>query len=148
MALYAILAPEQAVHGAVELVLPGVLDAEFLAERVGERLGSQAMGGGQLGAGIQDPGEDHGGGQRPLAGASPVEELLEAQAASDAEYGGNVAVGSEAEDGEGLEREGSATPPLRRIRRPSTSSSGHLARVRFLTSPWTSPSKQSCLVWV
>ena len=88
MALDPVLTPEQPVHGTVELILTCVLDAEFLAERVGERLGSETTGGGQLGAGFQDPGEDHGGRQRPLAGASLVEELLEAQTAGGAEDGG------------------------------------------------------------
>ena len=102
VALDPVLTSEKPVHRPVQLLPGGIFDAEFLAEGVGERFGSQATGGGQLGAGIEDPGEDHGGGQRPFAGAPPVEELLEAEATGGAEDSGDMAVGPGAEDGEGV----------------------------------------------
>jgi len=95
VALDASLASEQPVHGPVEFVSAGVLDAEFLAQRVGERLAMQGACGGKLRAGLQDAGEDHGGGQGPLAGGTAVQELLGAQAAG---AGGDVAVGPGAKD--------------------------------------------------
>ena len=129
MALDPVLAPEQLVHGAVELILLCVLDAEFLAERVGERFGSETTGGGQLGAGLQDPGEDHGGRQRPLAGASPVEELLEAQATGGAEDGGDVAVGPGAEDGDGVRMQRESDTALEQDAEPFDQVVGPLGEV-------------------
>ena len=138
MALDAVLALEQPVHGPVELVSAGIGDPEFLAQRVGERLATQGAGGGQLRAGLQDASQDHRGRQGPLAGAATVQQLLEAQAAGTSQRGGDVAMGPGAEDRKVSPREGSATPPFSRMRSPSTRSSGHfdrLASVRFLTLP-------------
>ena len=59
----------QPVHGTVKLILRSVLDAEFLAAGLGDRFGSQTTGGGCLRVEIQVPGEEHGGGQRSLAGS-------------------------------------------------------------------------------
>ncbi len=102
MPLDAVLALEQPVHGSVEFVLAGVLDAQVLAQRVGQRLAGQGAGGGQLGAGIQDAGEDHGGGQGPVARGAAVQELLEAEVAGTSQHGGDMAVEPGAQDGEGV----------------------------------------------
>ncbi len=102
MALDAVLATQEPVHGPVKLVVAGVLDAEFLAQRMGQGLAAQGAGGGQLGAGIQDAGQDDRGGEGPLAGGAAVEEPLEAQASGGSEGGGDMAVGPGAQDGEGV----------------------------------------------
>ena len=129
VALDAGLALEQPVHGAVELVLAGVLDAEFLAQRVGQGLAGQGAGGGQLGAGIQDAGEDHGGGQGPVARGAAVQELLEAEAAGGSQHGGGVAVGPGAEDGEGVAEGGQRHPALEQDAEPLDQIVGPLRQV-------------------
>ena len=102
VALDAVLTLEQPVHGPVEFVLAGVFDAEFLAQRVGQRLALQRAGCGELGARIQDACEDHGGGQGPVAGDTAVQQLFEAQTAGTSQHGGDVAVGPGAKDTEGI----------------------------------------------
>ena len=102
LALDAILASEDPVHGVVEFVLGGVFDAHLLPEGVGERLVLQGAGGGQLGSGIEDSGDDHGHGERPLAGGTRREQLLDAEPAGGSEDGGHVTVGPGAFDGESV----------------------------------------------
>ncbi len=96
------LPPQQPVHRLAELLRRRVFGAELLARRVGLRLGGEAPGGGELRAGVEDAGGDH----RRRQGAHPrgtaVEQPLEAQLPRRARDGGDMPVGSGAQDLEGV----------------------------------------------
>ena len=96
------LAVEQPVHGGVEVVLVGVVDAEDLGEGVARGIGGQASGGGELGAGGEDAGGDEGHGALALGRGRGGEGAVEAQFPERAEDGGDMAVGVGAEDVDGV----------------------------------------------
>ena len=79
--------------------------------------------------GIQDAGEDHGGGQGPVAGAAAVQELLEAEAAGTSQRGGDVAVGPGADDGERVAEAGERDAALEQDAEPIDELLGPLRQV-------------------
>ena len=84
--------PAEALVGQhrVELLGGHIPAAHLLAQRVGPGLGAEAAGG------------DHRQRQRPHAGATPVEQPLEAQLPRRAQRGGDMAVGAGAQDLKGV----------------------------------------------
>ena len=95
-----VLAFEQPVHGVVEAVFVEVGEAEDGSEGIGSSGGLQAAGGGELGAGVSETGDDQSHHQIPLE-AGRTQTAIEADFAQGAEEGGDVAVGLGANDVEG-----------------------------------------------
>ena len=85
------LALQQPVHGVVEFVDGGVGELEQVSQgglAGGSELAFQA----QLGAGLEQASEHQGEGERALAAGLVEEQAVEAQAAGEAEQGGDGAV--------------------------------------------------------
>jgi hypothetical protein len=93
-----LLAWEQPVHGGVEFVLVGVLDAKFL----GEGGGVPVAGGGQLGAGEEEPLGDQGQHEIALPRGLGSDGGVKSQASDHGEDGLDVALGSGANVAEDL----------------------------------------------
>ncbi len=87
-----ILALQQPVHGGVELVLVGVLDAEHGPQR-GRAPAPRRR---QLGAGREEAGGDHPHAEIALPGRRAVEQQVETEAAQRAQHRDDVAVGEAA----------------------------------------------------
>ena len=96
--LDALLPPEQPVHRLVEFLRRRVRRAGLLAQRVGQGLGAEAAGGGELRARVEDARRDHRQRQRPHPRRTAVQQSLEAQRAGRAQHGGGVSVGAGAQD--------------------------------------------------
>ena len=76
LGLDGLLALQQPIHGGIQFVLGGVFNMEFLSKR-----GIMPVpGGGQLGAGEQEPLGDHGQDEVPLPRAPGGDEVIEAEA--------------------------------------------------------------------
>ena len=101
------LASEQPVERAVELVLRRVGDVQDRPQRA---LPKRA-GGGELGAGGEEAGPDHGQREIPRVAPPPLQERLEAETPEHAEDGRHVAVGDAAYDPEGRLRRDEPFPP-------------------------------------
>jgi hypothetical protein len=107
------LAGEQPVERTIELVLARVGDIEDRPERA---LPKRA-GGGELGAGGDEAGHDHG--QREIAAPrrSPIEERLQPERAQYPQHRGHVAMGGAAHDPKGRRRGHQVLPPQRALDR-------------------------------
>ena len=95
LALDAVLALEQPVHGAVEVVGGGVADVEV----VGEGGGMPPARGGELGMGLDDAGGDHSADEVALRGGLGGEQAGEAEAAEGLQHGLDGAMVPRADDG-------------------------------------------------
>ena len=96
--LDALLPLQKPVHGAAELVLVGVADAERLAERVARAFGGHAPGRRELRPGRGDAGHDHGDREVALPGRARGDGPVEAELAERAERGRDGAVGQRGRD--------------------------------------------------
>ena len=96
--LDAALALQQPVHGLVEGILVGVLQAQF----GGQGGGVPEAGGGELGGGLQQALGDHGEDTVAMGRGTAVEQSGEAQLAASLEDEFDMAVRAGADDGEGL----------------------------------------------
>ena len=94
LALDALLALQQPVHGGVQVLGAGVAQAEV----VGQAGGVPPAGGGELGLGAQDAGGDHGADEVALGGWLGSEEAGEIKAAERLQHGQDGAVGARADD--------------------------------------------------
>ena len=97
-----LLALEQPVHGGVQVVLVAVLQPQRLGERVARGVRRQALGGGQLGTRIEDPGDDHRQHASALGRVRAGDGAIQSQLAQRAELGGDMAVGFGTHDVEGV----------------------------------------------
>ena len=95
-----VLALEQPVHGVEEVVFVEVREAEDRGQGIGSGGGLEAAGGGELGAGVSETGDDQSHHQIAL-GTGRTQAAIEADLAQGAEEGGDVAVGLGANDVEG-----------------------------------------------
>ena len=96
------LAAPQPVEHLKHLVAADRTEAEEGAEAAGGGLRRQAPGGGELGGGLEHPGDDGGEGEIAVAAAFPVQEAFETELAAETEEGGDMAMGQSAANGEGL----------------------------------------------
>ena len=96
------LAAQQPVEHRQHLVATDRTEAEEWAEAAGSGLGRQAPGGGELGGGLEHPGDDGGEGEVAVAAAFPVQEAFQTELAAEAEEGGDMTMGKGAADGEGV----------------------------------------------
>ena len=92
-----ILAFAQPVHGSVQLVLVDRVQIQHVGQRIAQGVGVQGASGGELGSGTEDAREDQSEGQIARA-RTATEQAIEADRASEAAYGGDVAVGLGAHD--------------------------------------------------
>ena len=113
--LDALLASQQPVHRLVQLILIDRAEAQRGAEGGDGAFGSEGTSGGQLGASVDDAGDDHGQDQIARAAGGTGDEGMQAELLEEAEDGGDVAVRGTAHTGEeglginqGLTLEGSA----------------------------------------
>ncbi len=93
-----LLAFQEPIHGGIEFILVGVLEVEFL----GERGVLPVAGGGQLGAGEEKALGDHGRDEIALPRGCGGDEGVEAEATDHFQDRFDMAMGSGAEDAEGL----------------------------------------------
>ena len=96
----ALLASQQPAHSRVQLILVDCAEREHVAEGGDGAFRVQAASGGQFGARVDDPGDDHGDDQITLAGGGTGDEGMEAEIPEGAEDGSDMAVRGTANDGE------------------------------------------------
>ena len=96
-----ILALQQPAHGAVEEVFAEVGKAEERGQGIGSGGGLEAAGGGELGAGVSETGDDQGHHQIALR-AGRTQTAIQADLAQGVEEGSDVAVGLGANDVKGI----------------------------------------------
>ena len=98
------LAAQQPVKHRQHLVAADRTEAEERTEAAGGGLRRQAPGGGELGGGLQHPGDDGGEGEVEVAVAAafPVQEAFQTELAAETEEGGDMTMGQSAANGEGL----------------------------------------------
>ena len=87
---------QQPVHGGVQLVFVRVLDVQESPQARLRRLRGHRPGGGELGAGGEDPRHDHGDHEIALTSPPGRQECVEAERAQGPEDGHHVAVGQAA----------------------------------------------------
>jgi len=71
------LAFAEPIHGIVEIIRWGRLEAEFFPSGMREGCGVEASGSGQCGLGIKEPGNDHGDDKVSLGARVRVNNALE-----------------------------------------------------------------------
>ncbi len=96
------LAAHQPVHRLVQLVFVHFAEVKDVAEGGHGALGMKGAGGGELGAGVDDAGDDHGGDHLTQAAGASGEEGVEIELFEGAEDGGDVAMRAAAQAGEGV----------------------------------------------
>ena len=96
------LPPQQPVEHRQHLVATNRTEAEEGAEAGGGGLRGQAPGGGELGEGLEHPGDEGGEGKVAVAAAFAVQEAFETELAAETEEGGDMPMGQGAANGEGL----------------------------------------------
>ena len=96
------LALQQPVQRGVEFVLVDIAEAEHLAEAGGGGGGRQRPRGGEFRCGLEDPADQQGEHEVPVAIAVGAEDAVETDLAGGAECRGDVAVRQAADDGEGV----------------------------------------------
>ena len=94
------LAAPQPVEHVKQLVAADRTEAEDGAEAAGGGLRRQAPGGGELGGGLEHPGDEGGEGKVAVAAAFAVQEAFETELAAKTEEGGDMTMGKGAADGE------------------------------------------------
>ncbi len=77
--LDALLARQQPVRGLVEIVFIGGAKCQHFAQTGTGCFGLKAAGGGELGLGFDDAGDDHGDGQIALSVVLSIQEVLQPQ---------------------------------------------------------------------
>jgi hypothetical protein len=105
------LAFEEPIHGVIEIIGGGHLEAEFFPKGMREGGGAEATGRSQFGLGIKEPGNDHGDHKMPLRARVGIHEALEPQVSERPQHRGDMPVWARAHDVKGLMelRNGSAT---------------------------------------
>jgi hypothetical protein len=97
--------------------------------------GDSALGGGELGAGIEQAADDEGQDQVATAVALGAKQAIEADLARCAERCGDMPMRQRADDGDGLPSGGITVPPLSSILKPAMRSCGQsdrFSRVRSM----------------
>ena len=95
------LAAHQPVHRGVQLVFIDSPQVQHLAESGDGALRGEGAGGGELGAGVDDAGDDQGKDQVAQAAVGASDESMQVELLEGAEDGGDVAVRGAAQAGEG-----------------------------------------------
>jgi len=95
-----VLASQQPVHGGVQVILVDGVQLQQVAEGGDGAFRVQTAGGGELGACVDDAGDDHGDDEVALAGGGTSDEGVEAELVEGTEDGGDVTMGIAAHDGE------------------------------------------------
>ena len=96
----ALLASHQPVHSRVQLILVDCAEPEHVPEGGDGAFRVQTASGGQFGAGVDDPSNDHGDDQIALAGGGTSDKGMEAEIPEGAEDGRDMAVRGAANDGQ------------------------------------------------
>ena len=96
------LALPEPVEHVQHLVAGDSSEAEQDAEAAVGGIGRQSPGGGELGGGVDEAGDEGGQGQIPLAAGGAMEDAGQAELCGQAEQGGDVAVRQRALEGDGL----------------------------------------------
>ena len=96
------LAWAQPVHGRVQIVLVHRIQPQGVGQRIARGGLGQAPGGGEPGARIEHPGDDHGHHAVALGRALRGDEPLQTQLSERAEHRGDRPVGARAHDVEGV----------------------------------------------
>ena len=96
------LAAEQPVHGVVEFVLIDLAEPQHLSEGGDGGFWGEGACGGELGAGVDDAGDDEGDGEIAVPAGGAGDEGVEPESSEGTEDGGDVPVGEAAAAGEGF----------------------------------------------